>query len=466
MGVSIPRYDRVIGLPEDGHAIAISNSERDDLACPHRWWFRHVERLKSPDTGPKRFGTLWHLWMEELHRWWMATDTPWPTDGATVCPFCRGSGRSESSPVGVLVELLPPELCARCGGTGHGVVVRIGHQLADTVQRSARAEGSTFTSDDAQQLIEHLSRTIQGWILRYGPDPYSSLRVVGVEVGLARPILNPRTRTPYTPETLMARLADGKLRFAETGEAQEGLALPEGVREIVSVRWPWYQIGRLDCILKHRTKATLFVGEFKTSSDPRGLVADLSLDPQTAGYAWLLDAHRDWFGGESVVGAMFDVAASIFHADPERLKGRPTKAVPDPPAELSQARNRTTPSWRYRAALTAHGVDPAPYQEHIAFLTAQIDPKLYLREWPSLGEEERRRYAEEVYAVAVRLANLRRAVARAEDVTDLTVAVPRVPICRLPGGGCVYRALCLLDGEQARQRFEIGPTATWVERRT
>lgn len=462
MSLTIPRYDNVIGLPSDGRAIVITNSERDDLACPTRWWFRHVERLRGPETGPQRFGTLWHLWLEELHRWWMLTDSGFPASGLMSCPFCSGTGRPEGGPPAAFaLDLSAPHACVRCGGTGDGLIVRIGHQIAASV-RSAEERGVSFTAEDGQELIEHLYRTIQGWIYRYGTIPSPKVKVVGVEVGLARPILNPKTGTPYAPETYLAKLRAGGYRFAETGEAAPGAPLPAEVAEIVSVRWPWYQIGRLDWILRDRTRPVLWVGEGKTSSDPRGLIEDLSLDPQTAGYAWLLAHHAPRFGAEDVVGAVFDVTSSSYHHDPEPLKGRPTKAVPNPPLAFSQARNRVTPSWRYVETLKRHGVDPAPYQEHLLHLAETVDPRLYQREWPSLGEEERRRYAEEVYATAARIANLRRLVARAEDVTDLTIAVPRVPICRLPGGGCQFRAPCLLDGENTRSKFVIGPTLVWA----
>lgn len=448
--ISIPRYDRVLGLPADGRAIALTNSEREDLACPTRWWFRHVERLRGPETAPQRFGTLWHSWMEELHRWWAATDSPFPVDGLHACPFCAGSSADER--LG----------CAICGGTSDGWEIRTGKLIAAHVERAARAEGgSSFTSDDGQDLIEHLGRTIRGWLRRYGAKPYANVKVVGVEVQLARQILHPKTGRPYQPETILVRDdATGSLRFAETGEAS-GAPLPAG-QTLVSVRWPWYQIGKLDAVLLHRAKPVLYVGEFKSSSGPRGLIDDLSLDPQTAGYSWLLHAHAAQFGGSEVVGSMFDVTSSAFHFDPEPLKGRPTKAVPDPPPALSQARNLTVPSWRYEAALAARQIDRKPYEEHLLYLSAAVDPKLYLREWPSLGNETRQRYAEEVYATAARLSSLRRTIARASSVTDLTMAVPRVPICRLPGGGCQFRAPCLLDGENARAKFQIGPAMTWT----
>jgi hypothetical protein len=457
MAIEIPRYTGPVGLPEDGHVIVISNSEREDMACPTRWWFRQVEALKTPDTEAKRFGTLWHAVLEEMNRWWLETDSRWPTSGAEVCPFCARASRPVED------GMLPLGRCPRCDGTGRGVLARIRDELAEVARASEnRPDGARFTREDADEMVDRLGRTWEGWLHRHGPDPYRSMRVVGVEVEIGRVILNPRTGHPYCPETYLVRLRDGTMRLAGTAEVSEPARLPEGA-EVVMVRWPWYQVGRLDSVLAHRDTGALYVGEWKSSSDPRGLVADLSVDPQTSGYVWLLDQPeiRARFGGGSVVGFLYDVTSSAYLADPEPLKGRPTKAEPNPPLTFSQARNRTTPSWRYRATLAAAGVDPAPYAEHLLYLASQVDPKLHVREPGSVGAESRERYADEVFAIASRIAAARRAVARASDLTDLSIAVPRVPICRLPGGGCAFRAPCLLDGDEVRRKFEIAPQLSW-----
>ena len=333
--------------------------------------------------------------------------------------------------------------------------------LAEASKRSSDSPGGTiFTTEEAEHLHEHLSRTFDGWLHRYGGAPYQTLRVVGVEVGLARVILNPATGKPYCPETYLLRREDGSMRFAGTGEINQ----PDEPGEIVVVRWPWFQVARLDAVFAHRNTGALYVGELKSSSDPRGLVSDLTVDPQTSGYVWVLDQPeiRARFGGGEVVGFQFDVVSNSFLNDPDPLKGRPTKKNPNPPLEFSQNRQRLTPSWRYRKTLEAAGVDPAPYAEHLLYLAGQVDPRLHLREAGTVGPDDRARYADEVFAVATRIAAARRSIARAIDLTDVSIAVPRVPICRLPGGSCAYRAPCILDGDGTRSRFEVGTGLAWT----
>lgn len=463
MRVSIPRYDAsaVIGLPRDGRVITWANTERADLACPTRWWFRHVERLQTPGTFPLRLGTAWHAYLEEVHRWWMARDAPWVLGYELACPFCEATGRSlpENSP-----GLPFASKCPRCEGTGLGILVRLRSALLQAAAESAHKAGPDaapwFTVEEAEETAVALVRLAEGWHHRYGREPYATLRVVAVEVAVARVVRGP-TGAPFCPETfILTNDATGESRLAETGEAIAG-AVPPGWTPSV-VRWPWYQIGRLDSLLQQRKGTGLYVGEWKTSGDPRGLISDLSVDPQTTGYNWLLaqDAVRVRWGG-APVGYLYDVSSSHPQHDPEPLKGRPTKKEPNPPLAFSQARNRNTPSWRYMAALRAHGLDPAPYAEHLLYLAGKVDTKLYTREHDAIPAEDVERYGDEAYGIASRIAGLRRDVARARSSRDLAVAVPRVAICRLPGGSCPFRAPCLLDGDDSRGRFEVGPGHSW-----
>jgi hypothetical protein len=435
MKIQIPRYeDGAIGLPKSGRAITVSNTERRRLACSRQWWLAEIERLSTPPSGAMRRGTAWHDFLEDVHRWFMRYDRRFPEGGSETCVLCV----EESSLA-----------CERCNGTGEGALVRYRRALVAFEVDGLRAH----TDEEVEAEVDTLRRMIEGWFAVYGREPSETYRVVGVEVAIARPICNPSTGRVYAPESFVVREADGSERLAGTGEVSGAVALPDGAT-LRSSRLPWYQIGRLDCILRHRRTGVLYVGEWKSSGNPLGLVDGLALDPQTDGYCWLLE-HAVEIGeigesGDEVVGYIFDVASTAKQYDPQVLKS----------GAFSKAK-RTIPSWRWLDAIASHGFAESEYRSQIDEARRSTDPKLYVREWGVSNADTRARYGEEMFATARRLSTLRREVARASTVEDLNVAVPRTPICRLPGGFCSYRAPCLLDGEDARARFETSPGISW-----
>ena len=433
--IKIPRYEGgAIGLPKNGRAITVSNTERRRLACSRSWWFSEVERLSTPTSGAMRRGTAWHDFLEDVHRFWMRYDRAFPEGGEGACVLC--------------VE--EPSLdCERCQGTGEGAIPRYRRSLAESEVDGLR----THTDEEVDAEVDTLSRMVEGWFEVYGREPSSIYRVVGVEVAIARPILNPKTGKVYAPEAYVVREVDGSERLAGTGEISGAVEIPEGAT-LRSSRLPWYQIGRLDCILQHRRTGVLYVGEWKSSANPLGLVDGLALDPQTDGYCWLLEYAVEIGAigkpGDEVVGYIFDVASTAKQYDPQPLKS----------GGFSKAK-RTIPSWRWRRALAAEGLSASDYREQIDTARQRTDPKLYVREWGASVADARARYGEEMYATARRISNLRREVGRVERYEDLNVAVPRTPICRMPGGFCPYRGPCLVDGEDARAAFEVAPAISW-----
>jgi hypothetical protein len=494
--LSIPRYeDGAIGLPEDGSAITITNTERRRLACTRSWWFADVERLRLGSTRPQKRGSTWHEMLEDLHRWWMENESRYPEGGIVYCPFCSLANAERCEPrefvpdgLEALVDLASPpsDSCERCGGTGLGALAR--YRLA--LSESKTEDGTSLLS--AEEIAEEVSTLAgmwEGWAETYGLSPSRTYQVVAVEVAIARPILNPRTKKPYRPEVFVVTEPDGSERLAATGEQSGAVPLPDGA-SLRSVRYPWFQIGRLDCVLRHRRTGVFYVGEWKSSASPQLLVQDLAIDPQTDGYCWLLEhaVQREAFGvedesGSEVVGYIYDVASTAKQSHPRALSPQKVKALNaagEPyklkgrwvyeedangdPVERSPGFSRgaaTIPSWRWRRALAASPFSVEDYAEQIDDALQRIDPKLYVREWGVSSAEARLRYAEEIFAVAVQISGLRRAAARARFPEDLNVAFPRTPICRMPGGYCSYRSPCLLDGEEARESFEVAPSLAW-----
>ncbi len=456
--ISVPRYgSAVLGLPESGHCLTLTNSERVDATCARRWWFRYAEGLRSRETTPLRRGNAWDAFVEDLHEWWKDYDLPYPMGGERGCGWCNGTGTVLVS-AGPLFPSARNTPCARCDGTGKGPLARTAKAWRDF----SHAHPDALPKEEVEKELQRVSRAIEGYFCTYGRGPYETLRVVATQFAAARPICNPETERPYRGLAFLVETTDGRRRLARTAEVSGKLALPAGGK-VLEVEWPWYQVAKFDALLRNRTDGIHYVYETKYKADPKRAIADLGNDPQTAGYCWILEdilrqgllpglapvAETDL--DRAVAGYCYDIASSTLHRDPETLKKT---------GKLSLAK-RNTPSWRYLAAVMSKGLPVAEYQAHILGLTSRVDPKLYVREWSPVGRDSRLRYGEEIFAVAVRIAAMWRDAARAETITDLNVAFPRTTICRLPGGTCPYRAPCFADGEDVRRLYEVDPGTSW-----
>ena len=124
--------------------------------------------------------------------------------------------------------------------------------------------------------------------------------------------------------------------------------------------------------------------------------------------------------------------------------------------------SKSTPSWRYRWALDAAGLDHAPYQEHLDWLEMVVDPELYDRPWMHFTERHFNEYEAELHAKAAQAANARRDAARVASVGDVARYFPRTPVCLAPGGSCPYTGPCAQDGREIRDSFDARAPVHWA----
>jgi hypothetical protein len=458
-----PRYgdgDAVIGLP--ARAVTFTNSERVTAACPLRWLFAEAEGLRpTTRSAPLAMGTAFHACVEDVHLWFMQHDRAYPGDGI-ACVWC-GDG----------------DPCTVCGGTRRGPVAQHRHEWQAYALADASGE---YAHEQADKDAECLLRMFEGWLHVHGREPDPEFRIVAPELRMAAPVLSPTTGKPYAPATWLVPDRGG-WRLARAGEA----ALPGAKR----VRWPMYQLLTVDALIQHRTTGDLFVYEAKTASSPARRMQSVSVDPQLAGYVWAVQ-HAVAAGlvpgvspDRTVRGYVFDVTCNRMQNDPEPMACAKVKALhPDTgepykekgrwvyeldaqgqPIERSPGMKRsgsTIPSWRYRAALQAHGMPEAEYEDHLLTLMTTTDPKLYVREWATSGPEVSARYSREVYAMAQQLAGWRRRAAELTTPEARDLHFPRQAVC-VSGYGCAYRAPCLQDGEFVRRGFEVADPVRWVD---
>jgi len=446
--VRVPRYggpSSIVGL-DTPRAVVISNSERYEAGCRKRWWFSHSERLRRKATVRMSFGSGFHDATEDLYRWWQAFDSDYPSDGFIRCVWCDGVGFHPDSGDGN-----DGETCSHCAGTGLGPVLRFTEGWRDRVFADPNP---VVTPEEFDKEAEALLRCSTGYLHRYGTAPPATLQILAVELRVARPILSAGGRV-YRSEVPLVRT-----RLQVDGGEAQGWRFANREDDPTDVEWtalPWYQVGILDSVGMERSSGALWVMERKSTVDPGGKVASVTVDPQTTGYCWLLE-HAAVSGvfpeaGENpkVAGYFYDVASSSFQYDPKVLKS----------GKLSTAKNLTVPSWRFLAHLRREGLDPALYQEHVQYLREAKDPKLYVREWGTPSREEVDRYAVEIRAVAAQLAQARRDAFRARTPDQVAATFPRTALCALPGGSCSYRGLCVRDSVEARAEFARASDLCW-----
>lgn len=454
MTTKIRRYeDGIVGLPASGEVIAISNSEIGKLACDRRYWYSSIEHLRSKSSRKMDMGTAWDIVVEDFFLYFAVFDSLYPISGLDTCPFCRGNGQ---------IQGMKCEYCER----GESALSRAMEPF-----RIARNNGEIST-EDAEKVEEQIRRAAEGWLIRYHYGPFDNYQVVGTQIPLARMIIDPRTRKPFRPVTYLEKTREGKLIPATTAAIQRG-------SKVLSVQWPYYYIGILDCLLKDRKSGSALVLDAKYTGDQKSYERKMGYDPQLPGYCWLVEGHLSTLGVNSVFGFMYDCCSSVFHQDPAELKWKPptykemfeeakkrgleTKgvrkiedmmrllAIPSGHGGFSRAQNVTVPSWRYEAAIKEAGIDRAPYSDHIDWLTDNVDPGLCSRPFSSYSDERARRFEAEVFAKAARIARLRAAAATLPydgeiRKMDLDIEFPRDPICQQPGGSCPFSGVCEIGG--------------------
>jgi hypothetical protein len=389
----------------------------------------------------------------------MIHDSPYPfervlADGpATVspkgsCPWCVGGSDPNTG-----------EVCRRCDGNDLSRPFLI---LADW-----RQDQMAGRMEDAEGEAEILFNALIGYRAVYGPGPFSDYKVVAVEQEVAAPIVGPDGK-PFRSRLPMVEEASG-YRLARPGETPT-----------FWVVLPWYQVGKLDVVLQHRVTGVLWVEDNKSSRSPDSYLKNVTVDPQTTGYCWMLQEAINQglvpFSGE-IGGIMFDVASSSKQSRPERLADKElAKKAPErdhgfthqPPA-YSKAKNRTTPSWLYLDTLRSaprgpdgQSVDIDDYREHLLFLKEEVDQKLYVREPFAVSPSGVREYSLELWGIARQLAEKIRGLP--ESTPEMLPATfPRTPLCRKPGGSCPFTGLCAgtASASEAYNDFEQLAGLTW-----
>ena len=300
LATQIRRYESgALGLPAHGCYFTISQSQFERWACPRKGWFSEIEGLRTGVTPAMRLGTAWDRWKREVWTWWQERDEPYPERGLERCVWCDG----EAGDVG----------CERCA-SGESEL----HRAAVDLQESCEME-----PEQVATLLDQLYRMAVGWVAHYEGGALQDLQVMGVQVPLAREVVNPRTGEPYCPVSYLVEtepraetlplgfeVLTTHWRLARTGERGH------------AVRWPYFQVGAIDVLMRDRVTYAGYAVDDKASAGVSKYGDLARIDPQLPGYCWLLEPHLEHFGLKSVAGYFYEVASTRFQQDPEILAPR------------------------------------------------------------------------------------------------------------------------------------------------
>lgn len=449
--IIVPRYGEIPGVPENGHAIVLTNSGRQGMACHRKWWFEHAEGLRSKfESEPLRYGNGWHAFMDDLYSWFAAYDTEYPAHWTELCVWCAGTGVKPGADASA-----EDCGCLKCRATGLPIHRLQGVKWREDAKEAARLGEPFKSKEEIEQAEECLKRAIEGLFVKFGRNPPAKYRILGTERSFARPITyiaeGDKHGRPVKPSVWVLTEANGDRRMARTGEAKSP---PDGCT-VQRVAWPWLQAMTLDAFgVMRDNPEQVVIFEWKSSQNPKGYLEGLSVDRQVIGYWW----GMSWAIAQGlipeisktarIVRWVYAVASSTFQKDPEiTQKGVPSRA------------KANTPSWRYADTIRRLGLDPTPFQDHISELTATVDLKLYVSEGGSHDAEDLLLYEAEIGGIAMlTAANWRKAAVLETDI-DLEMSFPRIQTCKITG--CVFRGPCIRDGEDVRRNYKVTPPISW-----
>ena len=367
----------------------VSNSERGTSACWRRWWWGYHLGFSSFDSpAPLRQGSLMH---RMLAAWYLSgmqmTAVDLARDVADVWLAERTEYAGKSLPLDIA-----------------------GERIVEDMQ----------IHNETVAIVAH-------YILHYGDQDRARWEVLAVEAAFARGVPHPRTGKPITSTTTV----DGK-RVTKT----------------------WVHAGQADLLVRDRETGSLWYVEHKSTTEDNfdGFFRKLHLDNQTRGYAWAL---RDpiYIGGEGsiivepqlVAGVIYNAIRKTVPRVPPLLKGRATKANPNPPSPgLSRAKIDTTRDV-YLATILANGFDPGEYADILADLERK---RFFGREQYSITEAELDRW----------IVDHARWVLEAKRMSQLPVEEPpprQVTLCMEWHRPCQFVSLCVEDGTEARRSYRV-----------
>lgn len=230
--LKVHRYEEEL-IQDLGFSFVFTNSERNELGCPRKWYFSYNQSLSPKRTSMSfAWGISWHTLMEDLFNYWKKFDDEIFIEN----PLFEESFNKIRS---FLIE-----------------------------------EGI-----EPEQVIKDLLVALEGYLMIFGNKP-RDFKVLEVEVPLRYPVRDFR-----------GELYSSKV-FLEEFEDCYKLAEPSTINKIEKLM-PFYVIGRADAIVQSRTSGELFIYDHKTTASINRFLSSHEVDPQLCSYAAMLEYEKN-----------------------------------------------------------------------------------------------------------------------------------------------------------------------------
>jgi len=383
----LKRYEDELRIQKLGACWLFSQSQMKDHGCKRKWSYSHVIGIDEDSTsGALLYGVGWHVIMEHA-----------------------------------LLRIMNNDKC---------ITEEEGLEYCETVARDyLNSEYDNLPMEEIykqewiEETIERYKRGIIGWV-KHWDRVHKEYQVVAVEKTLVAPIIDPNTKDIYKPRS----------KFV----LEKDYLYPCGINDkgdIIDLEMPYYKIGRADAIVVKRGTKSLFILDHKTTSQPKTYSKKLTFDMQLASYCALL--NYEMIEGELkhlkdhiISGVIWDLCHSKIPSRPSLLKS----------GKLSQAKNKTMPSWIFEEAIQHYELDREEYIDHLNDLKVTDHNYFQLLEVSVSYKDMHRAYLED-YATAKSMHETRINLYHCSDI-EFNYKAPRYPICE-QYQHCKFSKYCL-----------------------
>ena len=396
------RYEEEKIIKDLGFSFVFSNSERNELGCPRRWYFSYSQNLRLNNIPHSfRYGIYWHNIMERLFLFWKLKDK----DIFTI---------SEDQ---VAYELIKKSIAE--------------------IEADAKESGI-----DPEPIISQLIESLTGYLQLFGRIS-EEFKVLEVEVPMRFPVKNWKGEQ-FTSVVSLEDLGDRYI-----------IANPDTLSsKRKEVRMPFYVIGRADAIVQSRLSGEEFIYDHKTTSSVNRFMNTVEQDPQLISYAAMFEYEKtegslQKYKDLNIGGVVYGLANNNKTSIPKTLKD----------GSLSQARHLKIPTWTYEKYIQSNGLDRSLYESHLSKIAYEVNPLWHKREWFPIYSYSIERWKQESYGIARFIADKYRCLATIPSGENWVA--PRIPTCKTTGC-CAYKEICVEDTPLKRSmNYEVEQKLFW-----
>ena len=302
------RYENEEIIKELGLSFVFSNSERNELGCPRRWYFSYHQNLRLNNIPFSfQYGIYWHEIMENLFLFWKLKDKD--------------------------ISSFQEDISLQ----------RIISRVMQEIESDAKEKG--IYDDD---LMFQLSESLIGYINLFG-EVSKHFKVLEVEVPLRSPVLNYKGEH-FKSKVILEDLGDRYI-----------IANPHTMRaKKREVEMPFYVIGRADAIVQSRESGDIFIYDHKTTSSINRFMNTVEVDPQLVSYAAMFDYEKtegslQKYKNNKIGGVIYGLSNNNKTSEPKKLKN----------GSLSKARHLKIPTWTYRRFIVDNELNILDYKDHM-----------------------------------------------------------------------------------------------------